>query len=179
MPAPEVNNERHGSAPWHAGGERRGHHLRIPRWKRPVHLQRAARLRHQARPGQARAVRRTHGGRIREGQERTRDMPGDQRTGHHEPGHRDRHRIRGLRADDSPHGTGRRGVPGPGRVPGGRRLQPADAHHEAQLQGPRRREAPPRDQRGLGHLPHGQEGARPHRPSRRPDGQEPGPCAAP
>ena len=175
----EESNERHRSAPYDAGGERRRHDLRISRRKRPFHLQRAARLRHQARPGQARAVRRTHGRRVCEGQERTRGLPCDERTGDHEPGHRHSHGLRRFRTDDRTDRTGRRRVPRTGGVPGGRRVQSAHADHQAQLQGPGRQPSPPRHKRGVGHLPDGQEGAGSHRYARRPDGQGHGSGADP
>ncbi len=68
-----------------------------------------------------------------------------------QPGHPDRRRAHGLRADGRGHRAGRGRVDRHRRLPGGRHPRHHDADHQAQLPGHRSRRDPAHHRRGLPH----------------------------
>ena len=164
---------RHGRAahrrgvggPLARGGGRRDR-LRHPRRRGAAGLRPAAGL-HQgpARAGPARAGRRARGHRVCAGHRQGRGLHGDLRSRRHQPGHPDRRRADGLRADGRHHRPGRPRDDRHRRLPGGRHLRHHDADHQTQLPGHRSGRDPTNDR---GRVPPGSD-----RPTRRRAGGHP------
>jgi len=125
--------------------------IRDPGRRQPSHLRRPLRRRHPARPVPPRAGRRPRGRGLREGKRARGRGARHERARRDQPGHPDRRRDDGQRADRVPHGPGSHRPDRHRRLSGGRHLRHHDADRQALDPYPGPARHPEGDPRGLPH----------------------------
>ena len=128
--------------------------IRHPRRSEPADLRRPLRRGHPQHPVPARAGRGPRCRGLREGVGPCRSGARHLGPGRDQPGHADRRRDAGLRADRVHHGSGQDRPDRDRRLPGGRRDRHHDAGRQALLPGAGPARDPAHDPRGIPRRPH-------------------------